>query len=240
MKNRTAAQLGQFQLFPRMRIPAEMLSAASQLHVIEAIRRNPGVDKDGIYTKALQDIASGRNAVAFDRVRKCIDGLMANPKAKRNRKRLLADSRWLNHDEDAYPNIVEFNRRFLNDRGLFALLMVLFLDATNLDLEAIDTFRGRDAVTAAYGKRQTQEQKRLGKELQLLLKQFETLDEPAAKGAADCYVEYRFLHHGNFPGYKRRVEQEEAARHEEYYRTWFRRFDEALGYPPAPRGRPRN
>ena len=227
-------------MFPRMRIPTEMLSATYQLHVIQAIRRNPEVDKDGIYAKALQDIAGGQNPAAFDRVRKCIDEVLANPKSKRNRKRLLADSRWLNQDDDSYPNIVEFNRRFLNDQGLGPLLTVLVLEAMQLDTVAIDAFRGGDAVTAAYGKRQTQEQKRLGERLQQVLKRFETSDEPAAKEAADCYLEYRFLRDGNFPGYKRQVEQEEAARHEEYYPTWFRRFDEALGYPPAPRGRPRN
>ena len=119
-----------------------------------------------------------------------------------------------------------------------ALLPALTLEALQLDPVAVDAFRGGEAVTAAYGKRKTRRQKTLGKDLQQTLKQFPALDVPAVEEAADCYVEYRFLHHGKFPNYLRRKEQEGTARHAGYYREWFKKYDEALGYPPTPPGRP--
>ena len=240
MEHYTTTQNGQFQSRARIRVPSEMLPPTYQFHVIQAIRRNPEVDKDGIYTKALQDITSGRNREAFDRISKRIERLLAYPKAKRNRNMVLADSRWINLDDDACRNINEFNRRFLNDSGAGALLTALKLEAIQLDPAAIDAFRGGDAVTAAYGERTTQGHKILGKKLQQRLKQFSALDEPATAEAADCYVEYRFLHDGKFPDYKSRKELEGTARSEKYLRDWFGRFDKALGHRPAPRGRPRN
>ena len=175
MKNLTTAPNGQFQLSHRMRVPNEMLRPMYRFHVIQAIRRNPEVDEDGIYWRALGDITSGRNREAFDRVLKAIEQVKAGATGKRNRNILLIDSRWLDLDEDARVNINEFNRRFLNDIGEGALLMALTLDAIPLDPVAIDTFRGGDAVNAAYGERQTQQQKRLGIELQQQLKQFGVL-----------------------------------------------------------------
>ena len=240
MKSFTTPSKGQFQLRARMRVPSEMLPSMYQFHVVQAIRRNPEVDKDGIYDRALGDITNEQNAATFAYVREYIERVMADPKAKKDPNIELMNSRWLNQDEDAYQNIDEFNHRFLNDVGPGALLMALTLEAIGLDPVAIDAFRGEDAVTAAYGKRLKQWQRRLGRILQQELKQFGVLDEPAMEDAADCYVEYRFLHYGNLPDYQRRKEHEGAARSEKSLRTWFGKFDRALGHRPAPRGRPRN
>ena len=240
MKNLNTAPDGEFQLRSRMRVPSPMIPAMYQFHVIQAIRRNPEVDKEGRYSKALGDVTSGRNREAFDRVFKTIEQAMTGTRARRKRKLLLMDSRWLEVNEDARLNINEFNSRFLNNTGAGALLMALTLDAIPLDPIAIDTFRGGDAINAAYGERRTQEQKRVGVALQQQLKQFGVLDEPATEDAADCYAEYRFLYGGDFPDYVREKELEGTARSEKYYRVWFKRFDKALGHLPPARGRPRN
>ena len=245
MKNGNTDQNEQFQSHPRMRVPSEMHPSAHLSHVIKAIRRNPKVDKNGLYLKALKGITGGRNREGFSRVTKFIDRAMATPKSmqrmlKRNSDTPLLTMPWGGIDEDTTKNINEFNHKFLNDKGMGVLLTALTLNALQLDPVAIDAVRGGEADTAAYGKRKTRRQRTLGKDLQQHLKQFPALDEPAVEEAADCYVEYRFLHHGNFPKYVRRKEQEGTARHEGYYREWFKKFDEALGHPPPPRGRPPN
>ena len=240
MKNLNTDPDGEFQLRSRMRVPPGMFPAMYQFHVIQAIRRNSEVDKEGLYSKALGDVTSGRNREAFDRVFKTIEEAMTGTKARRNRKLLLMDSRWLEVNEDARLNINEFNSRFLNNTGAGALLMALTLDAIPLDPIAIDTFRGVDAINAAYGERRTQEQKRVGVALQQQLKKFRVLDEPAMEDAADCYADYRFLYGGDFPDYLIGKQSEGTARSEKYYRIWFKRFDEALGHSRPNRGRPRN
>ena len=63
---------------------------------------------------------------------------------------------------------------------------------------------------------------------------------PATMEAADRYVEYRYLDHGNLPNYKKRKEFEGDTPSERYYREWFRDFNKALGFwQPGP-GRPSN
>ena len=243
MKNGSTDQNEQLQLHPRMRVPADMLPSAYLAHVIRAICRNSKVDKDGLYRKALAGITGGRNRDGFARVTKLIDRAISAPKSMRKKLRRNSDSPlltmpWGVIDEDTTKNINEFDRRFLNGKGGGVLVAVLTMDVLDLDTVAIDAFRGGEAVRAAYGERNTQRQKKLGKDLQQILKQFAALDEPAVMEAADSYVEYRFLHRGKFPNYLKRKEQEGTARHPGYYREWFKKFDEALGYPPTPPGRP--
>ena len=242
MKHREKDQHRSFQARPRMRVPSGMLQSTHLLYLVESIRRNPAIDTDGLYFRALRDLTSGNNKAVFADVAKLVEGVLSG-KLKGNRRaaavKILLGLHRLNHDEHAYLNISGFNRRFLNDRGLVALLTILILDATKLDLVAIDTFRGEEGLSAAYGPRETQQQKRSGRELQERLKQFAPLDEPATVEAADRYVEYRFLDQGSLPDYKKRTELGGDSRSDLYLRKWFRKFDKALGYPPPTTGRPR-
>ena len=232
-----------FQVRPRMRVPPWMLSSTYQVYLIEEIRRNGKIDEDGLYLLALRDITNGENSAVFADVSDLIEKVVSGKLRKDRRDaavRTLIGLHRLNHNEDTYLNILEFNRRFLNERGLFALLTVLVLDAIKLDAVRIDTFRGEEAITAAYGERQTRRHKRLGKELQKRLKQFASLDEPAVNEAAERYVEYRFLDHGSLPDYKRRIELEGDSPSDRYLRGWFKKFDKVLGYPSPTLGRPRS
>ena len=139
-------------------------------------------------------------------------------------------------------NIREFDHRYLNNKGRFTLLTLLACDAAGLDLAAIDVLRGGEALSAAYGPRKTRRDKNLGKQLQSRLKDLKSADEPATMEAADRYVEYRYLDHGNLPNYKKRKELEGDTPSERYYREWFRDFNKAkaLGFwQPGP-GRPSN
>ena len=154
--------------------------------------------------------------------------------------RTLSGADRLDKDDGSYTNIAEFNKRFLNGNGLHALVAVLVTDAANLDLAAIDTFRGGESLTAAYGPRRTRRHKTTGTRIQNRLKKLPTIDEPALREAADRYVVYRFLDGGSLPDYKRREELAGNPRSDRHLRKWFRRFDESLGYPPPPRGRPRS
>ena len=242
MKHRKKDRDRRFQARSRMRVPSYMIQSTHQLYLVEAIRRNPAIDTDGLYFQALRDIIIGNNKAVFADVAEFVDRVVSG-KLKGNRqaaavKTLLGVHR-LNRAVNAYFNISEFNRRFLNDKGLFALLTILVLDAMNLDLVAIDTFRGEEGLSAAYGPRETQQQKRSGRELQKRLKQFAALDEPATVEAADRYVEYRFLDQGSLPDYKKRTELEGNPRSDLYLRQWFRKFDKALGYLPPTTGRAR-
>ena len=144
----------------------------------------------------------------------------------------------LDDDGDVYPSIVEFDRRFLNSNGLMALVNALIVEAAELDLATIDAYRGGETLVAAYGSRRTRHHKKLGAQLQRQIKNFNVVDEPATMEAADRYVKYRYLHDGSLPDYKRRQELEGNARHDNYLRKWFREFDQALGFPPPPLGRP--
>ena len=232
-----------FQARPRMRVPREMLPSTYQLHLIQAIRCNSEIDEGGLYLRALRDITGGENSAVFADVSKLVDRVVSG-KLRGNRRdeavKTLIGSHRLNRDEDAYLNILEFNRKFLNDRALFALLTLLVLDATKLDLVRMDTFRGREALGPAYGPRRTQGDKRLGSDLQERLKQFAILDEEATMEAAGRYIDYRFLDHASLPEYKRRQELRGNPRSDRYLRDWFGKFDKALGYPPPGPGRPPN
>ena len=143
-------------------------------------------------------------------------------------------------EEHTCSNIREFNHRYLNNKGISALLTLLACDAAGLDLAAIDVLRGGEAFSAAYGPRKTRRDKNLGKQMQSWLKDLKSADESATMEAADRYVEYRYLDHGNLPNYKKRKELEGDTHCERYYREWFRDFNKALGFwQPGP-GRPSN
>ena len=242
MRDGTADKHGGFQVHPRMRLLRDMHEITHQMHVVEAIRRNPEIDKGDLYGRARAELAQGDDSGVFADLSEWTKG-MASGQLKGQETdaaaRVIAGAGRLRYDDAACPNINEFNNRFLNGRGLAALLNILITrDAAKLDLAAIDELRGGEALQAAYGPRHTQRQKRLGVKIQAILKSFPTVDEPAMREAADRYVEYRFLDGGSLPDYERRKGLEGDPRSNRYLRNWFGKFDEALGYPPPPRGRP--
>ena len=240
-KNQSRLTRGNLQVRSRMRIPREMLDHTYRFYVVDAIRRHPEIDRENLYGKALQELDQGETSAVLADLSSSIGELLAGElkgKEVTAANRLLTSARRLDSGDDAYPSIVEFNSKFLNENGLIALLTALIFEATKLDPVAIDTYRGQDALLAAYGPRRTQQHKRLGKTLQGLLKQFPVVDEPATKEAADRYVEYRFLDQGSLTDYIRRTALAGDSRSDSYIRRWFRKFDQSLGFPPPRRGRP--
>lgn len=241
-KDQTTYQYDRLQVLPRMRVPPNLLKHTLQTHVINAIRRNREVDKDDLYGRALADLTGGENSAVLDDfselVERAVSGKLKGHETAAAERTFSGLPR-LSAQDDAYPNIFEFNRRFLNGRGSLALLTLLTLEAAKLDLGAVDTFRAGDALDSAYGPRRTRRQKELGTELQALLKQLAVVDEPAMMEAADRYIDYRFLDHGSLTDYKRRKELEGDPRSDRHLRDWFKKFDRALGFPPSPSGRPR-
>ena len=232
-----------FQAYPRIRVVDVMNPYLHQTHVIRAITRHPEIDKEDLYGQALRGLRHGNNARAFSALgefaRKATSGTLLDDKSDAPVQPLLnIDLR--NVDEHTCSKIREINRRYLNDKGISALLTLLTFDATDLDPAAIDTFRGGEPLEATYGLRKTQQAKELGAQIQLRIKGLESSDEAATMGAADRYVEYRYLHDGSFPDYKKRKELEGDTGIHRYYRGWFRKFDKALGFPRPGRGRPSN
>ena len=214
-----------------------LLPSLRHIHVIKAISRHREIDKEDLYGQALADFAHGDNAEAFSALREFVNkvtlGTLLDNKGDAPVRTLLSiDLR--DFDEHTCSNILEFNRRYLNDKGISALLTLLAFDAAGLDLAAIDVLRGGEALSAAYGPRKTRRDKKLGNQMQIWLKGLKSVDEPATMEAADRYVEYRYLHNGSLPDHKRRKELEGDARGERYYRDWFRVFNEALGLIPNP------
>ena len=239
-----ANQRDSFQARSRMRVADSMLPFLHQIHVIRAITRHPEIDMEGLYSQALADFTNGDNAEAFSAlgefVHKVTSGTLLDDKSDAPVRTLL--SMYLcDVDEHTCSNIREFNRRYLNDKGISAVLTLLAFDAAGLDLEAIDVLRGGEALSAAYGPRKTRRDKKLGKEMRGWLKDLKSADEPATMEAADRYVEYRYLDHGNLPYYKKRKDLEgDPHRGERYYREWFRDFNKALGFRQSAPGRPSN
>ena len=234
---------GRFQARGRMRVPGRSRSFMYQVHVVDAIRRSGEIDTADLFGNALRDITHGQNSIVFAELSSLVMGAISGEPVGNVLEaagRAMSGLGRLEEDDDAYANIVEFDRRFLNSNGLMALLNVLILKAAELDPAAIDAFRGKASLVAAYGPRKTRQHRKLGVQLQSQIKKFDVVDEPATMEAADRYVEYRYLHHGSLPDYKRSQELEGNARHDNYLRKWFRKFDQALGFPPPPLGRPRD
>ena len=232
---------GRFQLRSRMRVPRVSLPFMCQLHVVDAIRRSSEIDTEDLYGKALREVSHGQNALVLADLSTLVAGAMSGEpdgKVLEAAERTYSGLGRLEGGDDAYPNIVEFNRRFLNSKGHTALLNVLVLKAAELDPAEIDAFRGGEALVAAYGPRRTRQHKKLGAKLQRQIKQFDAMDEPGTMEAADRYVKYRYLDNGSMPAYRRRQELEGNARNYSYLRNWFGKFDQALGFPPPPLGRP--
>ena len=231
-----------FQAYSRMRIPPMLLPHVHQVHVINAIRANNQVDSDGLYARALDDVVHGENAAVFADVARLIEKVVTG-KLKglevETAVRTLSGLHRIDLDDESYPNLRLFNHRFLNNSGLNALVTVLISDAAQLDAVTIDQYRGGENMSAAYGPRRTRQHKKMGKSIQALLKQFTAVDEPATREAAERYVEYRFLDHGNLLNYMRRAELDGSSRSERYLRKWFRYFDDAFRYPRPSRGRPK-
>ena len=231
-----------FQAYTRMRIPPILLPHVRQVHVIHAIRANAEIDTDNLFARALDDVTHGQNASVFAGVatfmEKMVTGKLRGSEFA-EAIAILSGLHKIDLNDESYPNVRLFNRRFLNDRGLIALVTLLVTDAAELDTAAIDRFRGGETLSAAYGQRRTRQQKVVGKNTQELLKLFAPLDEPAMKEAAERYVSYRFLHNGDLADYMKREQLEGNRRSERYLRQWFQKFDDAFGYPRPPRGRPR-
>ena len=209
---------------------------------VDAIRRHPEIDRENLYGKSLHELDRGESSAVFAKLSSSIGELLSGElkgKEATTATRLLDAASHLEADDGIYPSIVAFNRKFLNENGLIALLTLLVFDATKLDPMAIDIYRGGNVLTAAYGPRRTRQHKNLGKTLQAMLKEFPVVDEPATKEAAARYVEYRFLDQGNFTDYMRRTELAGNPRSDSYLRRWFRKFDQSVGFPAPRRGRPR-
>ena len=232
-----------FQARPRMRVPNILLPSLHQIHVIRAISRHPEVDKEDLYGQVLAGLKHGNNAKAFsdfsEYVHRVTQGTLLDDKGDAPvRKSLSIDLRDV--DEHTCSKIREFNHTFLNDKGMSALLNLLTFDAADLDLPAIDIFRGGEALDATYGPRRSRRDKTQDKQMQSLLKHLKSVDEPATMEAADHYVEYRYLDNGSLPDYKKRKELGGDTRDERYYRDWFSIFDKALKFPRPGPGRPSN
>ena len=230
-----------FQVFDRMRVPTELRPFALRVHAVRAVRRNQEINGESCFRDALEDLNRGQNFQILDEVATLIKQTVAKELEGRELAAaagVLARLGTLDDGDGAYPHIEAFNRDFLNDSGLDALLWMLVVEATDLDLEAIDEYRGGKDLQAAYGLRRTRALKRRGKELQGHLKTFASFDETAMTNAADQWVVYRHLDQGRFPDYTRRAELNGLPSSERNLRRWFNDFDRALGYSPPPRGRP--
>ena len=241
--DRMANQNGSFQARAQMRVPDHLVQFLHQFHVIGAITRHPEIDNEDLYGQALAGLKHGDNAKAFsdfgEFVRRVTSGTPPDDKSDAPvRTSLRMDV----HDVDEHTcsRIRDFNRRYLNDKGGYALLRLLTFHAGDLDPAAIDVWRGGEALRATYGPRRTRRDKKLGKEMQSWLKGLKSADEPAMMEAADHYVEYRYLDNGSLPDYMRRKELDGNARGAHYYRDWFRKFDEAFEFPSPRPGRPSN
>lgn len=230
-----------FQAFDRMRAPIEVRPFALRLHTVQAVRRNRELEGETSFRDALEDLKQGQLAQILDEVGTLLKRIVAKELEGGEIVALtevLARLGTLDDGDGLYPHIEAFNRDFLNGSGLDALLLVLVVEAADLDLIAIDQFRGGTDLQAAYGPRRTRADKRRGAELQAQLKVLFSFDETAMTNAADQYVVYRHLDHGHFPGHMRCAELAGLPLSERSLRKWFKDFDSALGHPPPPRGRP--
>ena len=230
-----------FQAYPRMRVVDVMLPYLHQTHVIRAITHHPEIDKEDLYGQALRGLRHGNNGKALsvfgEFVPKATSATPLDDKSYAPVRRLLSNG-LQQVDEHTCTIIREFNRRYLNDKGMSALLALLTFDAADLDPAAIDVSRGGQALEATYGPRKTRQAKELGEQIQLRIKKLMSSDEAATIEAANRYVEYRYIHDGNFSTYKKCRELKDEPSIHRYYRGWFRKFNKALGFP-SPRPGPR-
>ena len=232
-----------FQVRPRMRIMDVMIPYLHQPHVIKAITRHPEIDKEDLYGEAVAGLRHRNNAEAFailsEVVHKVTSGTLLDDKSDAQVEPLF-DIGLSNFDEDTCSAIRGFNHKYLNDKGDSALQTLLTFDASGLELTAIDIFRGGETLIATYGSRKTRRDKKLGKQMQDWLKDLKSSDEAATIEAANRYAEYRYLHDGNFSAYKKFRELKDEASIHRYYRDWFRKFNNALGFPSPRPGPSRN
>ena len=127
-----ANQHGSFQARSRMRVMDSMLPVLHQIHVIRAITRHHEIDKEGLYGQALADFTHGDNAEAFSAlgefVHRVTSGTLLDDKGDAPVRTLLSiDLRDV--EEHTCSNIREFNHRYLNNKGISALLTLLAIDA---------------------------------------------------------------------------------------------------------------
>ena len=223
----------QMQVYPRMRAPIEAKPFALQGYVIQAIRHSPEISSgDSAYQNALKDLLKASVTELIGDFGNWANGLVSGELQGRELEIAIQilDKGYgtVNLDEE-YPDIAKFNREFLNGNGQLALIYSLIIDAADVDLVAMDKYRGGASLEAVYGPRRTQAAKREGKRIRGLLKRLASFDEPAMMAAADEYVVYRHVCQGQLPIYKRR--EELAGRSlSSRRRKWFRDFDNALGY----------
>lgn len=230
------------QVYKRMRAPVEARPFALQCHVIQAIRRSPEIaNGESVYQEALKELLNRSVAEVLDNFNVWTKRLVSEESqgTELNSAIAILDKayRTVDFSED-YPNVAKFNRDFLNSNGDLALIYSLVIDAADVDTIALDEYRGGEALKAAYGPRQTQTAKREGKRIQSLLKRLASFDEDAMNDAADHYVMYRYLYHGNFTEYKTQMELKGPSFSERHRLKSFNEIDSALGYPAPKRGRP--
>ena len=244
MDKRSRPQTRRLQPFTRMRAPIEAKPFALQWHVIQAIRRSPEIASgDSVYRDALEELLHRSvtgllgdfNAWAKGLVSGKLHGVEVESAVE-----ILDKACGTVDVSEEYPSIAKFNQDYLNGNGELALIFSLVIDAADVDVVALDEYRGGEALQAAYGPRRTQASKREGKRIQSLLKQWDSFDEDAMSDAADRYVVYRHVHHGSFTEYKIEAQLKGPSFSERRRLKSFNEFDRALGYPPPERGRPPN
>ncbi len=246
MNEQNAPRTPRIQPYDRMRAPIEALPFALRYQVVQAVRRTrirhglEESDGESAYQDALKDFRQGELSALYDNVNDFFERFTSGGlegKEIETGCAVIEKALTLGSDALQFPSIDKFNREFLNDNGLDALLFALLVDAARLNLKKIDEHRGGWRLQAAYRRRRTQAAKREGKRIQELLKQWASFDEPAMMAAAERYVVYRHVYRGNFNRYRVHAELE-GSFSDRHLREWFHDFDNALGYPAPKRGRP--
>ena len=231
------------QAYNRMRAPIKARPFTLQWHVIQAIRRRSEIaNGESLYQDALRELLNGSVAEVLDDFDAWAKGIVSGElqgKEKEEGIRIIDKANELVNPDEEYPNLAKFNREFLNSSGQLALIYSLVVDAADLDLVALDKYRGGSSLQAAYEHpKRTQAVKREGKRIQALLKRLFLFDEDAMSDAADWYVIYRHVYQGNFHEYTIKAEQDDSSFSEGHDRRWFRDFDDALRHSAPRRGRP--
>ena len=109
-----------FQAYNRMRIPPVLLPHVRQVHIIDAIRHSREVDGDDLYGKALSDLMHGENANVLNEVAALMEGVVTEKLKGREvdaALQMYSGLDRIDQDDNAYPNIILFNQRFLNGKA---------------------------------------------------------------------------------------------------------------------------
>ena len=236
------------QAVHRMRVPAGQIRACYQLHVIDAIRRNGGIDNQSLYHTALHEITEGDEISAvFSELGGIVLGIVTGesrvfdiPAVEEARARVGLH---VSSDSRTVPSVERFNEEFLNGKGRRALATALTFDGLKLDPGNFDDSIGWLPKALAYGDRPKKIQEFWGPRSQRVLKQYVSVDDPSLQNLMDRYVEYRYICSGDMKRYTLKKELAGLAwqiPRRNYRRRVFRKFDKVLGFPPPKKGRPRS